>query len=318
MSQQVYNIRNASWMTFSDLNTTSYLVSDHASFPHYSTNQAYFCGGYEVDYTVSDSCFAIDTNASLLTMNDPNQTLTIIPRGSLNFRRGDITAVTDDANEFAILTGGFSDLNNWCAPYPDTELYDFSTNTWTNTSQMNVPRGDNVLVEMNDHIYSIGGERELPNICELQATNNTPGPEQQRLSVNDIEYYHVSSSDGTGLWNNLLDLPQYRFRFAAVSYADSLDTDGDKIYAFGGQLGYNSTCNCFPVTDAITVYTERYGKTTSNSSDDSPTPASAPTPSFGTPVAPPSTSNTGGILVKDHWIYVATLLVSCVVGSGLI
>lgn len=272
----------------------SYQVSDHGGFPHISTNYAYFCGGYIIDYNTSNACFAINTTASLLTINSTNQTLSYMSRGSMNIGRGDITFTTDDNNEQAIITGGFSGDNDWCYPYGETELYHFNTDAWTLTSSMNVPRGDNVLVEMNNNIYSIGGERALPNICELQAANNTPGPEQQRLSVDDIEYFNITSgtttSSGTGNWSNLEDLPAYRFRFAAVSYSTGNGDNSDMVYAFGGQLGYNSTCNCFPITNEITIYKEKLGKAQDITDDASPTSVSAPSPTAS--MSAPSASMT--------------------------
>jgi hypothetical protein len=282
-----------SWSTYTDMsNNSSYQVSDHAGFPHYDTNHAYFCGGYNIEYNTSDRCFVIDTVTTLVTAatrsNDTNQaSLVTLARSSMNIGRGDLAIVTDDNNEYAMVTGGYSNANDWCYPYGEMEMYDFNTDQWTLQTSMNKARGDNVMIEMNQHYYSIGGESELPDFCALVAANNTPGPEQQRLPVNDIEYY-----DGSA-WIDLQDLPEYRFRFTAVSYSDPNDQGNDKVYAFGGQLGYNSTCNCFPMSDEITVYSEKYAiaPTPPSSSGTSPTTPVAGNNNVAPPVPTPTTAS---------------------------
>ena len=72
----------------------------------------------------------------------------------------------------------------------------------------------------------------------------------KRISIDDVETYNIISKK----WIILEELPYYRFRFPAVAY-DELE----KIYAFGGQVGFNTTCNCFATTNEITIFTEKFG-----------------------------------------------------------
>lgn len=178
----------------------------------------------------------------------------------MNFGRGDISIASD--NTSAILTGGFSGANNWCEPYNDTEQYNFISDTWIEINDMNIPRGDKALVVLNNNYYAIGGERSITNLCDLLDAGNEVGPEQKRISIDDVETYNIISKK----WIILEELPYYRFRFPAVAY-DELE----KIYAFGGQVGFNTTCNCFATTNEITIFTEKFGTLPITGTNDSET-----------------------------------------------
>lgn len=231
-------------------------ISDHAAFPNHETKHGYFCGGYTPFYEARSNCFSIDTTESLANTTN----LVVVNRASLSVRRGDISIVSDSVG--AIVSGGFSDTNKWCEPYGLTEEYNFDSDNWIEIDEMNVPRGDKALVELDGSLYALGGERELPNICNLTGEQ---GPEQKRITVTDVEVYDRSVKQ----WIVISELPEYRFRFAAVAF-DELK----KIYAFGGQLTYNESCQCLATTNEVTVYTEKYD-TSSSGNDGGAKPASA-------------------------------------------
>lgn len=288
---QVYDVQSDKWSTFPGL-PYEYQVSDHGGFPNHDAKEAYFCGGYLADYGTVGTCFSIDTVQSLANLLDGTNSSTPVTtaRADMKLRRGDIT-IGSDANG-AIATGGYSNATNWCEPYSQTEMYSFATESWTLQGNMDVARGDNALVELNGRIYVIGGEREIPDICELRDSGNLPGPDQQRLTIDDIEVFDRNG----GEWTSLEDLPDNRFRFAAVAYDNP-----SRIYAFGGQLAYNATCNCTPTTSEVTVYTEKFGSSvpTPTGSDNGPTPTAVSAPSSPTTASAPSSPTPASAPTSD-------------------
>jgi hypothetical protein len=256
----MYTIASDTWTTFTDL-PAAYWASDLTGFRDDSDAFAYFCGGYTSTYTAKSSLFRIDVAASV-TQN----ALVIEDRQSMQFARGDVASVFNEANNYAVVAGGFSHVNDFCEPLGSVEKYDVDTDAWTSLDDLLKPRSDKVLVELDEeHVFAIGGERQIANICNL-TEGDTPEPGEQTIAVDDVELLHLDLGD----WESLGDLEFNRFRFAAASYKED-----NKFYTFGGQSAYNETCECFDTTDEVVKYTENldaiYGDTTNGSDPSSAT-----------------------------------------------
>jgi hypothetical protein len=235
-----------SWTSF-DL-PSQYYSSDLTGFSH--EDLAFFAGGYNQEYsTFLTTVFAIDTNATL-----GNASLVIIDKAPLLVGRGDLSSVTDDDSKYALVTGGFGANASFCAPERAVDLYDFKTDTWVPVAPVPIGRADNALVELNGLVFSIGGERQVDNICADDETNK-PEPGEQTVPVDDVVMFDWSKQN----WTLLSDLPEHRFRMAAAA-VDEIGT----IFAFGGQTGFNPDCQCFRASADIMLYKEVSDSATSS------------------------------------------------------
>jgi hypothetical protein len=236
---QVYNIETNTWKTFDDLPEENW-VSDLAGFGDGSN--AYFVGGYTSDYAATTNFFRIDVAKSMV-----QGTLAIEAREPLLRTRGDVSAVANEELTWAVITGGFTHENDFCSPLAATEKYDIANDLWTSLDDLQAARSDVVVVELDDHIFTMGGERQIENYCNLTA-GDTPEPGELTIPVDVVEVLHIEEG---GVWESLGDLEFHRFRFAAASFGEQ-----DKFYTFGGQTAYNSTCSCFPTTSSVVVYSQ--------------------------------------------------------------
>jgi len=137
-------------------------------------------------------------------------------------------------------------LNNFCGPLKTAEMYDLEKNVWTYLPDLEHPRGEIALGDLNTHLYAVGGERQIANICNLTGTNSTT-PGSETIALDFVEIFDEVKRD----WVIAADFPTYRFRFAAVVSNDS------EIYAFGGQEAYSSTCNCFKTSNQVTIFSAK-------------------------------------------------------------
>lgn len=213
------------------------LASDQGSFSY--GKYAFVAGGYAQNYTAYNTVFRVDTVQSIAT-----NSLKIDIMASLHQGRGDVAYTYDDT--YAYVVGGFTNTNNFCTPLGDTERYSFAYNNWTWLAALNEPRSDLVVAEVNSSIFALGGERQLPNICNL--TGTPPAPGQRTLAVDAVEYYNEAQNQ----WAVIADLPEHRFRFAAVVYNNT-------IYTFGGQSAFNASCNCYRTSSEVVAYLDVTG-----------------------------------------------------------
>ena len=210
---------------------------------------AFFVGGYNLNYTSMDTVFAINTIVTTASGD-----LTVTEKAPLQQGRGDLAAVslhTDDgAAPYALVTGGFTDENNFCEPLNVTEYYDFNSDSWSEVDDLNAARSDKALVVLEGIIYVIGGERQIDNFCTI----DNPEPGEETVPLKDVEFWNSTSDE----WVEIEELPSHRFRFSAVSYEN-------KIYSFGGQLAFAEDCQCFRTSDEVIVYTEVFGSDNADS-----------------------------------------------------
>lgn len=228
----VFDVATQQWTTV-DL-PMEYVVSDHAGFgedPAY----VYIVGGYNGEYTALDQVARIDARTLV------NGNFTIENRTPMNTPRGDIIGVTSSDGEAAFISGGFTHDNEFCAPLSSTEKLTFAGGTWENLPDLMNGRGEVVLVELDDHLYALGGERQIEGVCELRGSLD---PGELTVGTDEVESYD------NGEWKIISDFPQKRFRFAAVAGQDGL------IYTFGGQTEFDQSCQCFQTTDEIYVFGE--------------------------------------------------------------
>ena len=211
---------------------TQYVVSDHASFTQ--DPYVFIAGGYDQNYTAYNTLARIDAS----TLGDSS--LVIDDMAPLGTARGDIFGAVSSSGQSAFVTGGFTDANGFCAPLGSTEEYNFAANKWTERPDLVNPRGEVVLVDVNNHLYALGGERQIEGICDSAGDEIDPG--EQTVATDEVEVYENQK------WTVISDFPNHRFRFAAA-----VDKDG-LIFAFGGQTAYDGACECFRTTDDIAIF----------------------------------------------------------------
>lgn len=210
-----------------------FLTSDHASFTGESSSKfIYVAGGYNQTYSALATVFRIDTTTS------SDGTASIGVMAPLLEARGDIYAASNGA--MAFLGGGFTDANGFCAPLSTVESYNIADNTWTYEPELINERGEITMVELDGKLLAMGGERQIDNICDITGDTD-PG----ELTVG-LEVVEVLEN---GVWTIVDEFPTHRFRFAAVD-----DEEGGVVYAFGGQIDYDDSCECFQTTNEIQLF----------------------------------------------------------------
>jgi len=246
----VYDIDTNMWSTPATLGD-EIATSDNGAFADKLGN-IYVVGGYAVDYDTYRDLFSFNANVVYTT-----EFLEIEIKAPMALARGDIHAVTVTISdeEFAFVTGGFSDDNNWCVPLDSVERYDIANNSWTTVASLLSARADKALVTMKGRIYAVGGETQIENKCII-SPDDLPEAGELTVAVDDVEVYEPGQGE-SATWNVLRSLPDHRFRFPGVGY-DATNT----IYTFGGQEAYDSSCQCFRTSDLIVSYEDTAHYTT--------------------------------------------------------
>jgi hypothetical protein len=229
----VYDIGNGSWS--SAFLPAEFQVSDHTCFAQ-EPSFVYIAGGYSEGYTAMDTLARIDTTSL------ENDALTIEPQAPLNTARGDVIGVASANGKSAFVSGGFTHANGFCAPLGSSEEYIFATNEWIALPDLVNDRGEVVLVELDDHLYALGGERQLEGFCDGAGDELDPG--EMTVGTDEVEVYNHTSD----VWEIASGFPNHKFRFAAAAGVDGL------IYAFGGQSAHNTECQCFRTTKDVQVF----------------------------------------------------------------
>mmetsp|Transcript_25605 Transcript_25605/g.34068 ORF Transcript_25605/g.34068 Transcript_25605/m.34068 type:complete len:425 (-) Transcript_25605:195-1469(-) len=237
----VYNIETDMWSTPISL-PPNYLTSDNAAFTDSSGDKLFVTGGWEANYVALDTTIAIDIGEAL------NGVVSIEEKAKLNYARGDIYAASTDDYSLSYVTGGFTDKNVYCAPLSSAERYNVEFDRWEPVNSMRTGRGDKAIVELNNRIFAVGGERKLEEVCDETKQDELPHLGDQSVPVDDAEV--LDPSDGIDAeWRVIDDLPHFRFRFTAAAWDET-----DTIYTFGGQKMYDTDCNCFATSDAVVTY----------------------------------------------------------------
>jgi hypothetical protein len=236
---QVYDIDSREWTTYTL--PDQYQVSDHASFSHESS-YVYIAGGYDQNYTALSMVSRIAVSA---TADDG--TLSIEEVAPLNTARGDIYGATAQNGNSAFVSGGFTHENDFCDPLASTEEYNFENDDWKVLPDLVNARGEIVLVELDNNLYSLGGERQIEGICDL--TGDTD-PGELTVGTDLVEVFEKNIND----WKVVSGFPDHKFRFAAVGVGGP--GEPGLIYAFGGQTAFDDDCQCFKTTDDVSVFGE--------------------------------------------------------------
>ena len=166
---------------------------------------------------------------------------------SLGTARGDIIGTTASDGLSGFVTGGFTDANGFCAPLGSTEQYIFASNEWIELPPLVNERGEVVLVEVDDQLFALGGERQIEGFCDGAGESLDPG--EKTVGTDEVETLDLDNS----AFKIISGFPNHKFRFAAAA-----DQNGT-IYAFGGQTNHDPSCQCFRTTDDISVFGKGVG-----------------------------------------------------------
>jgi hypothetical protein len=236
-----YDTATDTWTTFTDL-PVSLATSDVGGFSH--GDYGYIVGGYSQDYKAQATTWRLLTTAALVNNSLANDDAVEIVNG-LAEARGDVAAAFD--NNFGYVSGGFTDVNKFCEPLASVSAYSFDSGEWSSLPDLAFARGDKGLAAFDGHIYALGGERQIENICAVTA--DTPDPGDLTVAVDVAERFDLG--EGNTEWTLLDDLPIHRFRFAAVAVPAR-----HEVLTFGGQRAYNADCQCLAATTDIVQYKE--------------------------------------------------------------
>ena len=102
-------------------------------------------------------------------------------------------------------------------------------------------RGEVALVEVDNVLYALGGERPIEGSCN-EGFEVDPG--EQTVGTDEVEVLLPDE----GAWSIISGFPEHTFRFAAAAGSDGL------IYAFGGQSVFDTACDCQRTSDEIRVF----------------------------------------------------------------
>lgn len=225
---QIYNFESKTWSTPGNHTEDT---SDNAAFA--DDDYVYVVGGYNTSYTARTSVWRI--------ASDSVDSVKIESVAPLQVARGDIRAVANDKG-LAFVVSGFTDQNEFCAPLPVVEMYEIASDTWTFLDDVKSPGGDKALVELDGHVFAIGGEDQVDPTCS--PTVDPPDPGEATVALDDVEML-----DESGAWTTVASIPDARFRFDAEAV-------GSQIFVFGGQNAYDKTCQCYSASSEILVSTE--------------------------------------------------------------
>lgn len=216
-----------------------FLVSDNAALTY--EGKLYVLGGYGVDYVAKKFMIQIDP-----------ETEGYLVKKSMPTARGDASAVSyvfADGKTKAYIMGGFTDVNDFCAPLADAEVYDFETDSWIEINDLNYKRGDKAVVVHNGRVVAIGGESKHEEKCNQGGTPLEEVGSGSEL-VDTVEYFDPRDSEP--MWRTETKLEEHRFRAAAVSVKST-----GSVYVFGGQSLFTESCDCYPTSDTIYEYIEK-------------------------------------------------------------
>ncbi len=230
---QVFDPEQQKWSVYLTLDE-DHQTSDHASVVR--DGKIYVFGGWTPFYDAKADVYSIDTE------NDGK----IEDLEPMSKARGDIAGLHYKHNgiDAAYIMGGFSNENDYCAPFPTVEAYDFKKNSWETSHSLSSERGDKAAVVIDEMIFAVGGESKHEDMCEKDAAELDEN--EHSVAVDDVEVLDPKSKDG---WKFMTKLPEIRFRASAA-----VDEKTNTIYLFGGQKSFNPDCNCYKTANTIYYY----------------------------------------------------------------
>lgn len=260
---QIYDIESGTWSSVTL--PLENVVSDHASFAQ-SPSSVYIAGGYDQDYTAQSNVYRIDTSTLGADV------LAVELHSKLNTARGDVIGVASTDGTAAFVAGGFTHENGFCAALDSTERLTFADGEWRDQPNLIGERGEVALVEVDNVLYALGGERPIEGSCN-EGFEVDPG--EQTVGTDEVEVLLPDE----GAWSIISGFPEHTFRFAAAAGSDGL------IYAFGGQSVFDTACDCQRTSDEIRVFDSESvddaveageGEASENSEDSASNPALSP------------------------------------------
>lgn len=270
----VYDPATDVWSTVGTI-PEEYLASDNGAFTNAEQSEIYVVGGYNQNYYEPEALattfsFNIRETFGKFLMENNNmmenfeQTIQVTKRANLNQQRGDMHAVASYDGTTAYVAGGYASYP--CQPLTTVEVYDIEKDVWEYVpSDLLSARGDQAMVHANNQIYAIGGEVNHPDQCA--APELLPILSVQSQAVNDVEMFDTTllgTSELADTWTDIVDIPDFRFRFSAASYP--MDDATEQVYVFGGQTTFDDDCKCYPTTNEITTIV-RTSTLTNNKND---------------------------------------------------
>jgi len=234
-----FDPRTNKWTMIGNL-PEAFLTSDLTAWSW--NNYMYVTGGFVQNYTAVGTTFRIDPiKLGEKELGDGLIEDYDVLKESPN-PRGDFHAVT--LYGYAYLAGGITHSNYWCVGLKTTERYHMATDTWETLSDLNVGRADMAVAIMNGKILAVGGEEKPPEACL-----DDGDPAFASLPTNHVDALLLGpDSQSSPEWVEVSKFEDGRFRFSAA-VTPSLN----RMYTFGGQLPFDSQCDCFPTSKHVGV-----------------------------------------------------------------
>lgn len=216
-----------------------YLTSDAAAYA--SDNTVHLIGGYKQDYEALSQVTVVD-------MSDLTN-IQFTKGVPIDTPRGDINVVEVEDGSALMISGGFTHLNDFSAPLNSVEKFQFDSQTWGPVDALNEERGDKQLINLNGKIYAMGGEGRV------DASGPVPDEALAAITMGSIVLDTVevldltAGKDGDEVeWKTQGDMPSSLFRFGASGWNEEV------IFVFGGQVGFETECECFRTTEKVLVF----------------------------------------------------------------
>jgi hypothetical protein len=156
---------------------------------------------------------------------------------SMNSARGDVSVTMSQSGLLAYVVAGHG--NSGCLDLAVVEEYDLATDTWRTLSSLRTARRDLNVVQLGGYIFAMGGE--APSATKCSAPNSNPA--RDIVPVTTIEVMGPN-----GRWTQIGTLSNHRYRSSSFAWGPTRT-----IYTVGGQTAYDSSCQCFRTSTAITV-----------------------------------------------------------------
>ena len=210
----------------------------------------YVAGGFVQDYTAVGTVYRFRT--SKRTTDLAFEALTPSPHP-----RGDFHAVVHSG--YAYLAGGITHTSVWCEALTTVERYDVEADAWEDLPPLAVGRADMAVAVLGGKVLAVGGESKPEDCAELADPAYGSFPTDHVAVLLNAD----AADPNDARWVDFEDFDDERFRFAAATVPEL-----GRVYAFGGQMPFDFTCDCFPTSARVAYGVETFAALKKGAAED--------------------------------------------------